>query len=141
MIWGSIFLLLFFLAKMCDTFACTRKHYVTKLKNGNLRIKPKEFLLLADCLINQRKIFCQTCNKCNECRDLLSLLRRYHEIEFEVRKIPGNYIVYLEFNKLQNYLQLEYAKIFHTINEAKEMGVFLFKKKNTKNFLLTFNLN
>ena len=110
-------------------------------KKWKFEKKPKEFLLLADCLINQRKIFCQTCNKCNECRDLLSLLRRYHEIEFEVRKIPGNYIVYLEFNKLQNYLQLEYAKIFQTINEAKEIGVFLFKKKNTKNFLLTFNLN
>ena len=109
---------------MCDTFACTRQHNVTKLKNGNLRIKPRDFLYLADCLINQRKIFCQSCSKCNECRDLFSLLNRYQEIEFEVRKIPGNYIVYLEFNKLQNFLQLEYAKIFNTIDEAKEMGVF-----------------
>ena len=115
-----------FSEKMCDTFACHRKHNVTKLKNGNLRIKPRDFLYLVDYFINQRKIFCESCNKCNECRDVLLLINRYNEIEFEVRKIPGNYIVYLEFNRVQDFLQLEYAKIFNSIEEAKEMGVFLF---------------
>ena len=118
-------------------FCMYKKTQCYQTKKWKFENKTERVFVVSRCLINQRKIFCQTCNKCNECRDLLSLLRRYHEIEFEVQKIPGNYIVYLEFNKLQNYLQLEYAKIFHTINEAKEMGAFLFKKKKKKKTLKT----
>ena len=49
---------------------------------------------LIDCFIKERKIFCENCGKCDECQKILILLNRYQEIEFEVRKIPRNYIVF-----------------------------------------------
>ena len=112
---------------MCDTISCQRKHDFQEIQNGNIIIKPKEFLSLIDCFIKERKFFCESCGKCDECQKILILLNRYQEIEFEVRKIPRNYIVFfLQFNKIRNILQLEYARIFANLNEAHDMNVFLF---------------
>ena len=76
---------------MCDTISCQRKHDFQNIANGNIIIKPKEFLSLVDCFIKER-----------------------------------NYIVFLQFNKIRNILQLEYARIFANLNEARDMNVFLF---------------
>ena len=72
-----------------------------KIQNGNIIIKPKEFLSLIDCFIKERKIFCESCGKCDECQKILILLNRYQEIEFEVRKIPRNYIVFYNLIRLE----------------------------------------
>ena len=71
---------------MCDTISCQRKHDFQEIQNGNIIIKPKEFLSLIDCFIKERKISGESCGKCDECQKILILLNRYQEIEFEVRK-------------------------------------------------------
>ena len=111
---------------MCDTISCQRKHDFQEIQNGNIIIKPKEFLSLIDCFIKERKFFCESCGKCDECQKILILLNRYQEIEFEVRKYQETILFLLQFNKIRNILQLEYARIFANLNEARDMNVFLF---------------
>ena len=77
-------------------------------------------------LYKGKKFFCESCGKCDECPKILILLNRYQEIEFEVRKYQETILFLLQFNKIRNILQLEYARIFANLNEARDMNVFLF---------------
>ena len=42
---------------MCDTISCQRKHDFQEIQNGNIIIKPKEFLNLIDCFIKKENFF------------------------------------------------------------------------------------
>ena len=109
---------------MCDTINCRREHCFEEA-NEDIIISPKEFISIISCLTAERNAICQDCGKCEECQRIVVLLRKYREIEHEVRKEPCKYIVLLKFNKIKRKVELEYTRVFSSFMEAVERKVFL----------------
>ena len=71
---------------MCDTITCCKKHNFEEEGGGDILISAKEFTHIMCCLTEERNIICEDCGQCEECKNILPLVKKFHEIEFEVRK-------------------------------------------------------
>ena len=79
---------------MCDTIICSKQRNFEEA-NGDIIMSAKEFVHIISCLTAERNAICQDCGKCEECNRIFVLLKKYREIEHEVRKEPNKYIVLL----------------------------------------------
>ena len=83
-------------------------------------------ILILECLVDERSVFCNRCKKCNECRKLVYLIEIFTKIDMEVRQTPRTFVKMVKFNKSKSKLELYYAKTYTSYAEAKKTMLIFF---------------